>query len=102
MTFKQIKDQKIQEVLDRMFNAVFTNYAGGEVIEVDNYTIIKGNENLGQTTCIDQMFSLKELTFIEKENILDLIRKEGWEVIALTNRSTNPLDIAWVFKPAKQ
>jgi hypothetical protein len=91
MTLKQIRDNKIREMVGRISAEMYAHYYGGNTIIFSN----KDPRSPGGLALI----SAGDLDFIEEEKILDIIAEDGWECVLSTY--TYPQDAVFTFT-AKQ
>jgi hypothetical protein len=102
MNLKEIKKDRIGDMKHRIVTMMYDNYYGGDTIVFKN-CYVNGATNQFGVIINDYHFTVKELEFIEKENILDEIRKEGWEITMEYQdpapQLANGQDVIFTFKP---
>lgn len=102
MTLEQIKNGRIADLKLRMENAMYENWFGGDTLLVKNVMVKQEGSEYGLTTQItNQFFTANELELIERENILDEIRKEGWEIETQHIENGDFIDVQWLFRAVK-
>jgi hypothetical protein len=89
MTVKEVRKEKIDRLLNTMYAAMIDNYFGGKDIQVSNKV---------DDECY--LYDLRELKFMERANVLDLIRADGWDIYAIVPNPDigSELDVVWFFK----
>jgi hypothetical protein len=101
MTLHEIKKGRITDLKLRMESAMYDNWVGGDTILVKNVTITQaGDVSQLRPKIKNQYFTSDELELMERENILDEIKKDEWDVeVERLNDDFN--DIQWLFRAKK-
>jgi hypothetical protein len=100
MSLKLLKEWKTADILGRFHEAMYENYFGGDTLIIKNIQIKQaGDEYDLKTEIKNQWFTANELEFIERENVLDSLRSDGWDIEI--QRPVNPeaefIDVDWLF-----
>jgi hypothetical protein len=101
MTLHEIKRGRVADLKMRMESVMYDNWFGGDTLLVKNVMITQVGDVFGLKPEIrNQYFTSNELELIERENILDEITKDGWDIeVERLNDDFN--DIQWLFRAKK-
>lgn len=98
MTLKELREQKITDMVDRFQTAMYENYVEGNTINVKNICVKQEGSEFGlETRITNQWFTNNELKFIEQQNVLDKIRENGWDIEIIRPIDGDFSEVEWVF-----
>jgi len=98
---KELKEEKIENVLNTFECAMYENYFGGDTLIVKNIYQNPGDERFGIMGNQNQWFNANELEFIDRENILDKIREKGWKIEVQRPEDGDFVEVEWLFTAMK-
>lgn len=98
MNLTELKAWKINDLLDRFHEAMYDNYLGGDTLVVENLETTQEGDDFGVPAIKHRWFSGNELELIERENVLETLRKEGWEIEEQRAELAEFVDVQWLFK----
>jgi len=98
LSLEQLKECKGYDVIQKFYEAMKENYSGGDTLIVKNIELRPVGEEYGLKTEVkNQWFTATELEFIERENILDKIRADGWKIDIQRHLGGEFVEIEWLF-----